>query len=586
MLRIPVILAFLLIPITAIANDLTVTYISRSPDIDYVWDSSNPTREGWPAEGEEITWRAHVRNISSEPVSATYEWRIDAGLQSTGSITIAANGSGTIDLPWRWTFERHRIALTIDPANEIAEESERNNTVEIFSDALSVGLWVEQSFYDSFNLHQHDLGAGSTSFENWAQGPITLYNDEAAMAIYPETPDGVRDRWRLQKIVIVPDGALPLTPIPNFGMMAGEPSGTQMPDRSDRTVDLQWGFRSAQLTVYTDRRTVSHTNPFYLQSSLVHELGHARYLTDVYAWNVQNGAPAQTIDIMENGVPVVGSGLMPTSGTYVHFTPELGLMNQNYTFIDRYSAIALNLIAGRRATRGNYNDPENVGAFLNDLPAQNRLTIRDASGELLRDADVKVYQSTGGADVWYASNYDNTPDLALRTDANGRVLVGRNPFSKDGPVVNYWRASNVVAILRVAAGSRVLYGFLESRLFNLAYWRGETQLADHDLTVGPPLCQNISLPALRQPAYDSENASPNVTLSWTAKTGATNYNVWASANGERPRLLASTTATQWTAYLPGRVYWWVEAEFGDCPPRRSEAWRFHANAARRRRAVR
>jgi hypothetical protein len=586
MLRIPAFIALLLISFTAVANDLTVTHISRQPDIDYVWDSTNPTREGWPAEGEVVTWRAHVRNISSEPVTAGYEWRVDGVWQSSGFVTIAANASAGVELPWQWTFERHRIGFTIDPANQIAEESERNNTVEVFSNALSVGLWVEQSFYNYFNQHQRDLGTGSTCFENWAQRAITLYNDEAGLAIYPETPDGVLDRWRLQKIVIVPDGALPLTAIPNFGMMAGEPSGTQMPDRNDRTVDLEWGFRSALLQIYTDRRTVSHTNPFYLQSSLVHELGHARYLTDVYAWSVQDATVAHTIDIIENGAPVAGSPLMPASGTFVHFTPELGLMNQNYTFIDRYSATALNLIAGRRATRGNYNDPENVGAFLNDLPAQNRLTIRDASGEPLAGADVKIYQSTGGDDAWYASHFDNNPDLVLRTDANGRVLVGRNPFAGDRPVVNYWRESNVVAIVRVAAGSRVLYGFLESRLFNLAYWRGDTQLADHELTVGPALCQNTSLPALREPAYDSESTSPSVTLAWNAKTGATKYNVWASSNGERPRLLASTTATQVTAYLPGRIYWWVEAEFDGCPPRRSEAWRFHADAPRRRRAVR
>jgi hypothetical protein len=563
-----------------------VTHISRVPEIDYVWNSSDPAREGWPADGEEVTWKAHVRNDSDTAVNADYEWRIDGVREKTGSITIAANATADVDVPRPWTFERHRITFQIDPQNRVAEESERNNSVEISTDALSVGFWVEKSFYDYFRVHQKDLGVGSTCFENWAQRAITLYNDEATLAIYPETPNGVLDRWRLQKIVIVPDGALPLTPIPNFATMAGEPSGTQMPDRSDRTVDLQWGFRSALLNFYTDGRTTAPTNPFYIQTSLIHELGHARYLTDVYAWNVQNAPAAHTIDIRENGSLVAGSVLMPATGTFVHFTPESGLMNQNYTFIDRYSAIALNLIAGQRATRGNYNDPENVGAFLNDLPAQNRLTIRDGSGELLANADVRIYQSVGGVDAWYASQYDDTPDLTLRTDASGQMLAGRNPFATNGPVVNYWRASNVVAIVRVAKDSRVLYGFLESRLFNLAFWRGDTEFADHDLAVGVPPCQNISIPMLRGPAYDSEPTSPNVTLSWNAKSGATKYNVWASANGQRPRLLVSTTDTSVTEYVPGRVYWWVEAESGGCPPRRSEAWRFTASDRPRRRAVR
>src|SRR4030081_1498630 len=132
MLRIPAFIALLLISFSAVANDLTVTHISRLPDIDYVWDSTNPTREGWPAEGEVVTWRATVRTISSEPVTAGYEWRVDGVWQSSGFVTIAANASAGVELPWRWTFERHRIGFTIDPANQIAEESERNNTVEVF----------------------------------------------------------------------------------------------------------------------------------------------------------------------------------------------------------------------------------------------------------------------------------------------------------------------------------------------------------------------------------------------------------------------------------------------------------------------
>ena len=583
MTRTSLILSLLLLSSSiALADDLTVSYISRLPEIEYVWNSGNPVREGWPAEGQEITWRAHIRNASSGPVAAAYEWQIDGAPQAAGSIDIPANATADVDLPWRWTFDRHRIALIVDPANRIGEESERNNSLEIFSDALSVGFWVEQSFYDYFNLHQRDLGAGSMTFENWAQRTIGLYNDEAAMAIYPETPGGVHDRWRLQKVVIVPDGALPLTPIPNEGMMAGEPNGAQMPDRSDRTVDLQWGFRSFSLNTYSNRKTVALTNPFYILPALVHELGHARYLTDVYAWNVPMAPPAHTIDIMENGAPVAGSASMPSDGTYVHFTPEGGLMNQTFSFIDRYSAVALNRIAGQRATRGNYNDPENVGAFLNDLPAQNRLTIRDASGAALPNADVAIYQATGDTDAWYATHYDNQPDLTLHTDSNGQVLVGRNPFAANGTVVNYWRGSNVVAIVRVATGARVLYGFLESRLFNLAYWRGNTDFADHDLVVGQQLCRNTLIPSPVAPSYDAVSASPFIKLSWTAVPDAKKYNVWVSTDRGAPQIVESTTSTSATEYLPGRVYWWVEAEFDGCPTRRSEAWRFSAIPMRRR----
>jgi hypothetical protein len=562
-----------LLPTTLLASDLSVGYISRLPEIEYVWDSKNPTREGWPAAGSQVTWRAHVRNASASPVDATYEWRVDGVAVQHGSIHIDPNASATSDLQQTWAFERHRIAFVAG-----------GKQLEVFSDALAVGFWVEQSFYDYFNRYQRDLGTGSLTFEDWAERIIGLYNDEAALAVYDDAPAGVYDRWRLQKIMIVPDGALPLTPIPNAGMMDGEPNKTQMPDRSDRTVDLQWGFPTDTLFGYQNRQTISPANPFYLDSAVVHELGHARYLTDVYAWNVPVAGSDHTIDIVENGMPVVGSALMPWDGLYVHYTNEPGLMNHHFTFIDRYSAVALNRIAGQRATRGNYNDPENVGSFLNDLPGQNRLTIRDSSGELLRNAEVRIYQSVGGTDAWYATHYDNAPDLVLQTDANGQVLVGRNPFATNGPVMNYWRGSNVVAIVRVATSARVLYGFLEAREFNLAYWRGQTDFADYTLSVGVPLCRALDVPVLQSPAYDAQQ-SPLVTLAWSAVPDASSYTLWASSNGERPRVVASTTSTSTTVYLPGRVYWWVEAEVSGCASRRSDAWRFTAATTQRRRAV-
>jgi hypothetical protein len=567
-------LLLLLFPVAVFANDLSVGYISRLPEMEYVWGSTNPTREGWPAVGQQVTWRAHVRNVSPTPADIRYEWRIDGAVVQSGTMHIDANTNATADLQDTWSFDRHHITFVAD-----------GQQLEVFSDALAVGFWVEQSFYDFFNRYQRDLGTGSLTFEDWAQRIIRLYNDEAALAIYPETPAGVYDRWRLQKVVVVPDGALPLTPIPNEGMMDGEPTATQMPDRSDRTVDLQWGFRTSMLYAYQDHRTISPDNPFYLEASVVHELGHARYLTDAYAWNVPVAGTDHTIDIMENGARVVGSPFMPFDGVYVHFSADQGLMNHQFTFIDRYSAAALNRIAGARATRGNYNDPENIGSFLNDLPAENRLTIRDRSGQLLRNAEIRIYQSAGDSDAWYATHYDNTPDVILQTDENGQVRVGRNPFATDGPVKNYWRSSNVVAIVRVATATQVLYGFLESREFNLAYWRGEMQFADHDLSVGAPFCREFDVPTLAAPAYDAQAGSPLVTLSWNPVAGGTKYTVWASSNGGRPQAIESTTSTTASAYLPGVVYWWVEAEVPGCPSRRSDASRFSGPAPVRRRAV-
>jgi len=225
------------------ADDLTVTYISRLPELDYVWASTNPTRDGWPADGQQIVWRANVKNFSPAAVTAGYRWTLDGNTIASGTQTFAANATTAVDLPSTWSFERHRLVF------ELA-----NNRLEVFTDALSVGFWVEQSVYDFFRAHQPDLGVGSTCWENWAQRLVGFYNDMAAMA-------DVADRWRIEKIVVVPDGALPLAPpvVPRRGR---DPSAAAtQPDVRDRTVDLTWGFPATTVGSYGDTRTATLANP-------------------------------------------------------------------------------------------------------------------------------------------------------------------------------------------------------------------------------------------------------------------------------------------------------------------------------------
>jgi hypothetical protein len=567
-LRVPGILATIALALPLLAGDLTVGWISRQPEMDYVWNSANPHLEGWPSVGQPVTWWAHVRSWFDRDQEIAYAWTLDGRTVATGSARIAADGYTAIDLVRPWTFRRERLSIAIDPGNAVAEESEKNNTLEVVTDALALGLWVEQSFYDRMRERELAAGGGSTSWENWAQSLVELYNDMAAMAIYPETPQGVIDRWRLQKVVIVPDGALPLVP-PAREQRGNEPRPSlSQPDSSDRTVDLQWGFPADRAEAYAEASLVT-------AAAVIHELGHARYLSDVYAFDVVNAA-GRTIQVAD----------VPRTG-YVYFTPEQGLMNRHHTFIDRYSAMALNRIAGQRARAGNYNDPDNVGEYLNDLPAQNRLTIRDVAGAPVVNANVEIHQaSLFHHDSWYAAHYDAEPDLSLHTDANGQVLLGRNPFSNDGPVVSYWRGSNAVAIVRVVKDGVAKVGYLESRLFHLAFWRGETLFADHELVVGRTKPCGFAGPQLVSPAWDAAVSGPLTSLVWSPVAGAVSYSVYAATPTAAPRRLGTTTSTEIPVVLSGRPYWWVEAAYANgCPPLRSDSSRVLAPVRAKRRAV-
>ena len=460
-------------------GDLTVGWISRSPEIDYVWGSTNPTAEGWPAAGQQVNWQAHVKNWSEfDRTGVSYKWYLDGAEVSSNIVDLPAHSTATIEYPWTWTFDRHELEFVIDPDNAVQEAEEGNNRLLIYTDAISAGFYVEQSVYDYFHIYQHELGVHSNSWEDWAQRQVARWNEMFANAVYPETPNGVLDRFRLDKITVVPNCALPLVP-------GGIP--TNSPNLDDRTVDLQWGFPATLLDgdFYEDHTTVADHNAFYYEGSLIHELGHARYLIDTYGFNVHDDGTGNTVAITENGKLIVGTDYMPfIAWDALHYTPEDGLMSGSHTWVDRYSAMALNLITGHRATYGNYNSPENIGVFLNrDLPDENRLTIKDSTGNVLANAGINIYRATEQPGVWYGKHYDDTPDLELTTNAGGQVLLGRAPFDGDGTIDHGFALANGTIIIRVEHEQRVCYAFLEATQFNIEYWRGHTSVGDYEVRV-------------------------------------------------------------------------------------------------------
>ncbi|MBD3226234.1 MAG: hypothetical protein GF313_16015 [Caldithrix sp.] len=456
--------------------DLTIGYIARLPRIDYVWDSNNPEIEGWPPPDEPVTWRAVVKNWGDTVLhDVSYDWYVDGQIVESGELTMPARDTVTIDYPWVWTFERHKIKLVMDAANEIAEEEEENNTLSIFTDAISVGFYVEKSVYDYFRRYQKKLGVHANCWEDWAQRHVRIWNSMFANAVFELTPNGVLDRIRIDKITVVPDGDLPL----NGGLP------TNNPNLDDRTVDLQWGFPKTLLdgNFYADHSHATLNNPFYFEGSLLHELGHARYLIDVYGFNVHDHGSGQTVAIKEDGQLIVGTDFMPLYGDRVFFAPYTGLMGGDYTKVDAYSAAALNLIAGHRAIKGNYNAPGNIGVYLQDLPQKNYLQLTDQKDNPLKEARIDIYQAQKQDGVWYGKYYDDQADMVLQADSSGVVSLGHCPFDDDGTVDHTYGLANGVLIVRAEHESRIGYGFLDVTKFNMAYWEGNQQEAYHELTI-------------------------------------------------------------------------------------------------------
>jgi len=459
------------------SGELTISYIHRTPEIDYVYDSSNPAIEGWPAVGQSITWQALVKNWDDNMASnVTYAWYLDGLLVDLATISIDANSELIIPYNTTWSFDRKELTFEIDVNNVIPEEEEDNNSLTVYTDAITAGFWVEQGVYDYFRQHQSSLNTNSVCWEDWAHRHISMWNDMFANATYPHSPDGVLDRIRLDKIVVVPDGSLPLA--------GGIPSNN--PDRNDRSVDLMWGFPSTLITsgFYNDIISNTTNNPFYFEGSLLHELGHARYLIDLYGYNIDAGVPGERVMIKENGQYILGTDYMPFIRFDVpYYIPIEGLMNGQYTSIDEPSVLALNQIAGHRATVGNQNAPSNIGEFMHDIPAQNQLKILDQNGDAIKLATFEIYQADPLNGVWYGASFDDTPDVVQSTDANGNVLLQNDPFNNDGIVNHFYGWSNGTAIIRLEKGSKVGYGFISRPYFFMEYMKGNTNFASYEIVV-------------------------------------------------------------------------------------------------------
>lgn len=475
--------------------DINVLYIQKTPLINY--DAANG---GWPLPGSAVTWNAKVKNWDSSSVpTVVCEWWLDGQLVQTDTLSnLAAGEVRNVTYVWNWQQSTHTLEFRADTTNLVAEVTESNNIYTIQTNALTIGSWVEQSLYEWFHAHQIELGDGANSFDDWCYRMVKRWNEMNALAVWPVSPNGIVDRIRIEKIVVVPDGALPL----NGGL------ATNNPDRLDKTVDLMWGHpyyaTDCQPGGYWQ---VSTTGPFFIDYGEMHELNHARYIVDHYGFDVSQDQTNPNVLVTDQyGTMVAGTALMPYSAwNVVYYNKSADLMGGSPHY-GEYAAGAWNRKAGIRGPRGNQNSPGDIGVYLQDLPQNNYFTFVDNTGSPLVGATIYIYRATGGTG-WYAKYFDNTPDITATTDSNGTVNLGRCPFSATGTVSSTYGLSNATFIIRVLHDSQEYFTFGEVSDFGIQYWLGNTQNAYYTVLV-PKGAANTATPVgpnqWRQEIYNSK----------------------------------------------------------------------------------
>ena len=573
------ILLVLLLPAAAFAadDDFSVAFIAREPKIDYVWNSANPRVEGWPAAGSDVRWVANVRWLGTEPIdNVSFRWLLDGEIAATGTLDFAPDSVVRTELPWTWTFDRHEIVFEIDDARAVPETEERNNRVLIHTNALGVAFYVERTFWDTWRQRLPGAGIGATTFEDWMQRRIRQFNEMAQYSVYADAPQGVLDRWRIDAIHIVGDDALPLAPPYEEARDWGasiRSQATLYPNVRDHTVDMMWGFPSFATDFYQNDAWTLLTG-----NSLIHELAHARTMIDTYAWNITRGDDS-----------VFPGGPGTKVGSWYYATSEHGLMHFDWGHIDRFTAVMMNAMAGHRARRGNYNEPWDLGWFLNDFPETNRVRFIRTDGSGIGNATIRVHRPIPDLQsASYAMRYPGTPSFTLTTDAQGWVTVPRNIIS-DEPITAFVDRTNGTAIIEISDGGYRRWAYLESLQFNLAYHLGKRDYAEYTVMADAPHCHD-ALGGGLSPRPEALVMSPDVTFR-IAITRDHRYDFYYAVDGGDPMRVEvgsfiDSPASFTLSLPPGRINWWfVDTSTAPCPPARSSIYAFDHMPVARSRAV-
>ena len=490
--------------------DVQVAWLSRAPlyapyAVDYPDGWTPELRPGtendkhWPDPGEPITFSAHIANRGTQPTGAfSYRWRMDGNDVLAGTVANLAPGEWiTLTMSWRWDQARHWVSLDADVANAVAEVTEQNNRLEEATDALYQDIRVHPYAYEAFKHYQN--ARGSYNFEDWIQTHYAQLNQRFAQAVYPDAPQGILDRVRINSIRVTTDTTSGLA---NYdgGWQIDVPRDD--PDTPENESILAAEDYAAHVAKGIDW-------------GLIHEVSHQLGMIDLYQLNLE-----QDLVLLpdKDELPLLMSyacrncDIMSGGDTSPY---------KNETYYSSYSAAALNRNYGQR--RGYY------GEFLFDIPLTNVLVLRDNAGAPLAGAQVQVYQKTD-------AGLPLIPVISGTSDANGLFILPNRPLSVEITTAtghtlhpNPFGRINVVGtngelLFKVSRGGNDDYTWHQILDFNLAFWRGMTQTYAIDWpTHLPPLAAPPPLPAMTGRIENGQ-----VSLSWLAQPGASAYRVYKS----------------------------------------------------------
>ena len=427
------------------AVDLDVLYVARDPVYGYRQDKT------FPDLGEMVTYTAYVANrggvgTGEAESEVTVHWKMESPSEETlfefrrtYKVSLPPHAVAKFKLGWNWQDGPNRLTFSVDPEDDIPEWTLANNSVELHTNALLVGLTFENSFYDWMNsVMNGEMDVGGFYWftkdpsspphrpevfgaESWAQRHVEQMNEYFRKA-EDDYFGGVR--YSLPRV------ALQAVPVVSDEEMASDNSG--LPVRGTwGDLDLVWGFQSTfpqehfpgechTLGPQGAWTWLGHYNPNFrtIEDPLIHELGHHMALhheTEIYgAYDFVLGS---TEILLQDGSLAIepphrfGGDVNEIFGVMQNGDYSLGLSRYAaHTLAYRFQPIAGRDVPSRVGALnggGGNRMPIDLGSYWDDygtdnvwdwvqheLPGEAVLTVVDGKGDPVPAAEIEIYKQT------------------------------------------------------------------------------------------------------------------------------------------------------------------------------------------------
>ncbi len=491
--------------------DLTVGYIERLPrDVSYqghvvqsdglarLDEIASKAASQTPA-GQDTTFRVHVRNAGFAS-SSRCTWRVlvDGREIAAGDLAeMAAGDEAIVEARWKWDPAGKLLRVELNPDNAALDWLKWNNVREESLAAQAVAVVVDRSYYERFRQYPNLMD--SFCFEDWMAAQLGSLNALFADSVYPSSPNGIQERIRCDRILVVDDPNLPrhrdvwMSTLRRGGSVDGLPEYAALIVLDD-VGDDRWDLYQPLKTDWN------------LLGRIASQLG----LVD---WTATDTRLDQCLAVNRFERYVQRQHFFPYPNTFMY---------QHGPF--RFSEVCagyLNRTAGK---------PRGVrGEFLYDVPETITLDVRACNGAPLEGVRVDAYQlqSDGELKGYIAGTGPRDPLYSTVTGPDGRVdLLNQDAPSHQSPGGYTLRAnafgriatdgSNGLMLLKFQSGEAEEYHFL--RLFdaNVAYLRGNKKQwmievrTNFGVPDGPKSV--LTIPILMD---DRKSKSPPMQATWT-----------------------------------------------------------------------